>query len=108
MASFVQRATYDSYSTGSWLHWVCRVKAIRESGVTFNKSLCNLCLRFDYHTDVSQDRQSKLMTKIIVKKMQMITIKGRLCTDMGERSMLFGFELTFKCHSMYLSLLITE
>lgn len=29
--------------------------------------------------------------------MQMITIKGWLSTNMAERSMLFGYEITFKC-----------
>lgn len=29
--------------------------------------------------------------------MQMITIKGWLGTDLGERSMLLGFAFTFKC-----------
>lgn len=29
--------------------------------------------------------------------MQMISIKGWLGTDMVERSMLFGYEITFKC-----------
>lgn len=108
MASFVQCAMYDSYSTGPRLHWIWRVMAIRESTVTFNKSLYNLHLRFIYHTDVLQRRQPKLMTQL--KKMQMISIKGWLVTDLGERSMLLGFDLTFKCqqHVLYLSLLVTE
>lgn len=62
MASFVQCAMYDSHSTGPWLQLVWHVRAIRESTVTFNKSLCNLHLGFIYRTDVSQHRQSKLMT----------------------------------------------
>lgn len=76
---------------GPCLHRIWCVKV----NCDIKQALVQICISgFIWRTCVSQHRQSKLMTQL--KKMQMITIKGRLIADMGEGSMLLGFELTFK------------
>lgn len=104
MASFIQRAMYDSYSTG--LHQVCSVRAIRESIVTFNKSLRNLHLGFIYHTDVSQHR---LMTKITAKnRCKWLPSKGGSAPTWKRDACSLDLNPHSNANSMYLSPLITE